>query len=343
MTSKETHLHPNQSIPEMTKNLSWGEEPSNTQRDPRGLQKEQHVGAALVSVVIPCYNQAHFLGEAIESVLAQSYPHFEIVVVDDGSTDDTSEVAARYQAVRLVRQENQGLAAARNSGIRESEGGYLVFLDADDRLLPGALEVGVEHLNAHPECAFVFGRCRFVTSDGSPLWESQLSRAIEGDHYVELLQGNYISNPATVIYRRSVFESVGDFDTSISPAADYELYYRIARNFPIYCHDAVVTEYRRHGANMTHNSMLMLKSNVAALRLQRAYVKRDRRYKEAYKAGVRFWQATYGGSLAREVLAHVWRREWKQAIGDLLVLLRYDPRVFIRAWQKLRRSVHLHR
>src|ERR687885_795015 len=113
---------------------------------------------SVVSVVIPCYNQAHFLGEAIESVLAQSYPHFEIVVVDDGSTDNTSEVAARYPGVRCIRQNNQGVAAARNTGIRESNGSYLVFLDADDRLLPEALEVGLEQLKVHPECAFVSGQ-----------------------------------------------------------------------------------------------------------------------------------------------------------------------------------------
>src|ERR687897_2148299 len=103
----------------MTKNYSSGEDSKDIRRDPRDL-KEQHVGAALVSVVIPCYNQAHFLGEAIESVLAQDYPHFEIVVVDDGSTDNTSEVASGYAGVRGIRQENRGLAEARNTGIRHS-------------------------------------------------------------------------------------------------------------------------------------------------------------------------------------------------------------------------------
>src|ERR671912_965329 len=131
------------------------ENPEGAQRVSHNTRGGQHVGTGLVSVVIPCYNQAHFLGEAIESVLSQTYPHFEIVVVDDGSTDNTQEVAARYPGVRYIRQENQGLAGARNAGIRRSNGSYLVFLDADDRLLPEALEVGLEHLNAHPECAFV--------------------------------------------------------------------------------------------------------------------------------------------------------------------------------------------
>src|SRR5918995_1252705 len=141
----------------MTKDHARGENVVEAKRNIRDPQKEQEVVAGLVSVVIPCYNQAHFLVEAIESVLAQSYPRFEIVVVDDGSTDDTSEVAARYPGVRYVYQNNQGVSAARNSGLARSEGEYVVFLDADDRLLPEALEAGLRCLEARPECAFVSG------------------------------------------------------------------------------------------------------------------------------------------------------------------------------------------
>src|SRR5262249_33255039 len=97
----------------------------------------------LVSVVIPCYNQARFLGQAIESVKAQTHPFVEIVVVDDGSTDDTVAVASRYRSVRCVTQHNQGQGAARNKGLTYVSGGYVVFLDSDDRLLPPALETGL--------------------------------------------------------------------------------------------------------------------------------------------------------------------------------------------------------
>src|SRR5918997_500688 len=140
MTEKSQEAHPR--------------DPEDAQPDARPPQKEHGGGEeGLVSVVIPCYNQAHFLGEAIESVLSQTYPHFEVVVVDDGSTDNTQEVAARYPGVRYIRQENQGLAGARNAGIRRSNGSFLVFLDADDRLLPRALEAGLKALKEHPECA----------------------------------------------------------------------------------------------------------------------------------------------------------------------------------------------
>ncbi|PYX11479.1 MAG: hypothetical protein DMG84_23855 [Acidobacteria bacterium] len=102
--------------------------------------------SGLVSVIIPCYNQAHFLHEAIESVLAQSYPNFEIIMVNDGSTDSTADVVRRYSPVRYVYQENAGLSSARNTGLKKSRGEYVVFLDADDRLLPEALQVGIDCL-----------------------------------------------------------------------------------------------------------------------------------------------------------------------------------------------------
>ena len=322
----------------MTKNYNRSENHEGVRRGSRDLRGGQGAVAALVSVVIPCYNQAHFLGEAIESVMAQSHPRFEVIVVDDGSTDNTAKVAKRYPGVRCVRQNNQGLAAARNSGIRESKGSYIVFLDADDRLLPEALEAGLECFEAHPECAFVAGRCRRITSDGTPLTGWQQHR-VEGDPYVELLRSCPIFVPA-VMYRSSVFESFGGFNTSFRAAEDYDLYYRVAKDFPIYCHDTVVAEIRRHNANMTRNSTLMLESNLNALHSNRAYIHNNKRYKEAYKAGVKFWQDRYGVPSAWEVLTHVRERKWQRVVQGILVLVRYYPRGLILLLNKRRMERH---
>ncbi|MFL6183180.1 MAG: glycosyltransferase family 2 protein, partial [Actinomycetes bacterium] len=169
---------------------------------------------ALVSVIIPSYNHAHYLGQAIGSVLSQSYRNFEIIVVDDGSTDETSEVASRYERVRIVRQENRGLSGARNRGLREAKGEYVVFLDADDKLLPGALEAGLRCFEAHPECAFVSGTSRPIAEDGA-LLSQRSDTVVEGDHYLKLLRRNYIGMHATVMYRRSVFDDVGGFDVTL--------------------------------------------------------------------------------------------------------------------------------
>ena len=290
-------------------------------------------GRKLVSVVIPCYNQARYLGEAIESVLAQGYGRAEVIVVDDGSTDGTAEVAARYPAVRCVRQENSGRpAVARNRGLRESRGEYIVFLDADDRLLPGALEAGARLLDESPECAFVAGRCRAMSPEGIPLAAVSASPA-ETDFYSALLRKNYIWTPGSVMFRRSAVEGVGGFDTDEGKkgAEDYDLYLRITGRSHARFHDAVVLEYRDHGDSLSKNAGRMLKSTLTVLRAQHKFVKGSRERREAYKSGERFWQEFYGdgvvGGVRRSLREPGGRR---RALRGVLLLLRYCPRLLAR-------------
>jgi hypothetical protein len=285
----------------------------------RWREGDYEAGAALVSVVIPCHDQAHFLGEAIESVLAQTYPHFEVVVVDDGSTDNTEEVASRYPGVRCVRQENRGLAVARNTGIRRSNGGHLVFLDADDRLLPGALEAGLRCFRDHPESAFVAGRYRYMAFDGSPLPTPQRPHP-EGDRYAALLRDNFINMHAVVMYQRAVFEYVRGFDESLGACEDYDLYLRIARDFPIGCYDEVVAEYRKHGANMTRDAERMLGTSVKVLRRQRKYLGRKKQYGEAYEGGMKHSQEDFGEPFVDETRACIRQGKWEQTLRELLRL-----------------------
>ncbi len=289
----------------------------------RWHEADYNAGVALVSVVIPCYNQARFLSEAIESVLAQTYPHVEIVVVDDGSSDNTAQVAARYASVHYLRQNNQGLSAARNAGVRHSSGSYLVFLDADDRLLPTALEAGLTCLKTHLACAFVAGHYREISFDGSLLREAQ-PHGVRDDYYAALLQRNFIVMHATVMYQRILFEAAGGFDTDLKACEDYDLYLRIARKFPIYCYDQLVAEYRRHGTNMTGNAALMFISILAVLSRQWKYVKREsKRYRAAYKTGLKFGQEYYGAQVVEEVNMHLQAREWQQTLREMGMLLRY--------------------
>jgi glycosyltransferase involved in cell wall biosynthesis len=119
----------------------------------------------IVSVVVPCFNQARFLADSLTSVRAQGSVDHETLVVDDGSIDDTASVAGRFDDVRYLRQDNRGTAAARNRGLRESRGRYVVFLDADDRLLPDALAAGVDALEREPDCGFVYGHVRLFGAD----------------------------------------------------------------------------------------------------------------------------------------------------------------------------------
>ena len=280
---------------------------------------------ALVSVVVPCFNQAHFLPEAIESVLAQTYPNVETIVVDDGSTDNTSAVAERYPGVRAVRQHNQGLAAARNAGLNVATGAYVVFLDADDLLLPDALTVGVRALEERPEVAFVFGYTMFVMDDGSEAPPPHRPK-ITGEYYPALLAGCPIMPPASVMFRRSIFDEMKPFDQALTAAEDYELYYRIARRYAVHCHETVITVYRRHGASMTAGSVRnLLRENLHALHRERRFVWCRPCYWSSYRNGTRYWRSHYGSRLAAEVQASASRHRWFAAVRGLATLLRWWP------------------
>jgi glycosyltransferase involved in cell wall biosynthesis len=282
----------------------------------------------LVSVVIPCYNQAEFLGQAIESVLAQTHRQFEIVVVDDGSSDGTAEVARGYEAVRCVSQRNQGQGAARNEGLRQISGEFVVFLDADDRLLPQAFEVGLRCLAARPDVAFAAGRCVFLSPDGVQR-PTRHDPVVEQNHYLTLLATNYIWMPGTVMFRTAIVRLVGGFKTTVSGAEDYDLYLRIARNHRVFCHDQVIAEYRKHDTSTSRKPMLMMRSALNVMKGQRGAVKGDPRAEQALRQGIRKWQNAYGEQLVNAVRKQLRARDWRRAIPALVGLLHYHPNGFL--------------
>jgi glycosyltransferase involved in cell wall biosynthesis len=256
-------------------------------------------GNALVSVIVPCYNGARFLEEALRSALSQSYPEVEIIVVDDGSTDNSAEIAQRFP-VRYIRQENRGLTETRNRGVRESRGSYIVFLDADDRLKAEAIEAGIRLLERRPECAMAVGDHTFISADGTHLAGSRKD-CLPAHHYEALLKSNFIEMISSVLFRRRVYEEVGGFDTSLRVAEDYELYLRIARSYPICCHPAVVAEYRIHDTNASRNAELMLSMTLRVLKSQARYVGLNIRRLIAFQQGFRCWRRQYGRQLASEL------------------------------------------
>jgi glycosyltransferase involved in cell wall biosynthesis len=279
--------------------------------------------ASRVSVVVPCFNQGHFLGEAIESALAQSHPEVDITVVDDGSDDNSHEVAGRYPGVRRLRQPHRGAAAARNLGLAESTGGLVAFLDADDRLLPEALEVGVESLLARPQVAFVAGASRDIGGDGSVTREGGQPLFTQ-DHFLHLLEDCFIWSGSSIVYRRAAVETVGGFDERLGAGDDYDLYLRLAHGYPIYCHGRIVTEYRRHGTNTTRDPGVVLASQLRVLRAQRPRP-RDRREAAARRRGIRNTRAVHGAALAARVSSDWSGGRRRRALKGMATLARRDP------------------
>jgi glycosyltransferase involved in cell wall biosynthesis len=281
--------------------------------------------AELVSVVIPCYGQAHYLGEAIESVLAQTYPHLEVVVIDDESNDNASSIASRYPGVRCLREPNAGMAGARNAGIRNTNGDFLVFLDADDRLLPGAVEAGLRELDRHPECACAIGTYRRVSHDGKPL-NTHEQPVVDRDQYARLMRSNWAGFPARALYRRSLFEHVRGFDCDLDAAADFGFNLAVARQFPVCSHAALVAEHREHGRNSSGDAAKMLTETLAAMRQQRSHVRSDRDLARAYKEGRRHWKAYYGDLLGVQARESLREHRYGEALREAVLLARHRPR-----------------
>lgn len=284
----------------------------------------------LVSVIIPSYNHAHFLSESIESVKRQTYRNVEIIVVDDGSKDNTPEIASKYPEVIYIRQDNRGLSAARNTGINKSNGHFLVFLDADDRLLPTALEANVNCFKIHPESGFVFGSYGYITHDGVTVGMLK-EPEVKHKHYHALLQRNYIGMIATVMFCREILDYVGYFDTSLRASEDYDLFLRIARSFSVNCHAELVAEYRFTIRSMSCNNELMLKATLSVLRSQWRYVKSNSQYKAKYKIGIRFWKKYYGTKLCSQVLHMIWSRErFEDILNGVVTMIQHIPLLFVK-------------
>lgn len=248
-----------------------------------------------VTVVIPCFRQAHFLPEAIESVLAQDHGAVEIVVVDDGSPDNVGEVTARYPGVKYLRQPNGGLAAARNAGLKEAGGEFLLFLDADDRLLPEAIGRGLAELRADSKAMMAAGTWRLIGEAGEALPADPPRQPPEA--FPALLESCFISTPAAVLYRRELFGRIGGFDPEVSASADYDLYLRTAAAFPVRLHPHAVAEYRRHGANMTRDPELIMAAETTVLTRQAPLVAADPELREALERGLERSRAYHGERL----------------------------------------------
>jgi glycosyltransferase involved in cell wall biosynthesis len=235
------------------------------------------------------------------------------VVVDDGSSDDPASVVARFPAVRLLRQANAGLAAARNAGWRNSSAPFLVFLDADDRLLQGALSANLRLLNEQPRCAFAYGRYRFIAPDGTPRREA-FSVAVGEDAFATFLRGNAVGMHATVMYRRQALEASGGFDPALRACEDYDLYLRLSRHHPVACGPSLIADYRIHDSNMSHNGPFMLDWALAVLRRQEQAARADPLHWSAYRQGIRNWKRHY----AEQQLARTWRSPDLASARDLV-------------------------
>jgi glycosyltransferase involved in cell wall biosynthesis len=238
---------------------------------------------SLISVIITCYNHGHYLAEAIDSVIAQNYNHVEIVVIDDGSTDNTKEVASKYSSVKYIYQANKGLSTARNRGVEHSAGEFILFLDADDWLLPSGLYTNHRFLINHPEAAFVSGDFKILKVARNEMVEMRTE--IKGHHFNRLLEFNYISMIAAVLFRRWVFDEFY-FDATLEACEDYDLYFKVTRKYQVAHHNEFIAVYRFHDSNMSGNTANMMNTAIETIKKQEQYLL-TKKERESFKKGIR--------------------------------------------------------
>ena len=222
-----------------------------------------------VSIVMPVYKGERFIARAIESVLGQTYPHIELIIVNDGSPDSSAEIIKPYIAdgrVKYIEQKNAGVAAARNTALQHATGTYIGLCDQDDEWLPHKAEKQMEYLGAHPEAGLVHGDVDFIDEFGQPLpHEPYFPAAVSGQCFARMYMGNPVMAVAAM-FRRSVVDAVGSFDPAIRYSDDYDLWLRIAACHAVGYLDEPVARYRWHAENNSHHQVAIREYTLRVLR-----------------------------------------------------------------------------
>jgi glycosyltransferase involved in cell wall biosynthesis len=227
-----------------------------------------------VSVIIPTYNYGRYLGEAIESALKQTYPPLEVIIVDDGSTDETPQVLAAFGTrIRSVRQVNAGVGAARNNGIGMARGEYIALLDSDDIWMPTKLELQMSRFAKDPSLGLV--HCGAETFDESGRTLNTCLAGMEGRVADEMLRfdSDVIRAGSCMVFPKRVAEELGGFDARLPPSDDWDFCYRVAARYPVGYVREVLLRYRQHEGGLHRNVARM--EMAMQISLAQAFESRD--------------------------------------------------------------------
>ncbi|MDI6788821.1 MAG: glycosyltransferase, partial [Planctomycetota bacterium] len=256
----------------------------------------------VVSVIIPTYNSDKYLAEAIESALDQTYKNLEIIVVDDGSTDNTRELVKQYESkIHYIYQENQERSAARNTGIKYSRGKYLQFLDADDIILPEKLELQVDFLENNLDYAVVYSDIRSFNDFDRTKLTPKNCKFYSGNILKELLRDNFISvHPALI--RRLCIDKVGLFQVRFNLCEDWDFWLRVAyAGYKFYYMDKVLALYRWHGDNTCSDYLKLARARLEVIKSVDNYISSENIKKDL---GVRKELAFRQWNLGRVLIQH---------------------------------------
>jgi len=216
----------------------------------------------LVSVIILTRNRPEYLVRAINSVLTQTFTDFEIIIIDDASTDDTPEVIKSFHDPRIIsirNNVNRGEAGSRNQGVNAAKGEFVSFLDDDDEWLPRKLDAQVNKFkNSKKETGCIYTwHCRVDLQTGEKIKETKYQK--NGNIFKEMFEGNWVGTPSTVMVKKECFQLVGGFDESIGFSTDYDMWIRISKEFNIEYIGETLVNYGVHNKNMSTNLSHLIK------------------------------------------------------------------------------------
>ena len=293
----------------------------------------------LVSIIIPAFlatpEQAALLDETLSTVDTQTVRDYEVIVVDDGSPVPAGPVVERHPQARTIRRPNGGCAMARNTGIEAANGSHFVFLDADDHLLPPALDAGLRAHQEYPAAGFVVGAREEMTFEGGAVPWSIARPPQRTDLYETLLAFDwYIIPPSSVMFSRAVVESVGGFRDPWG-ADDLDFYLRAARRYPGWCYDApAVTRYRRYSTSSSRDGERMLHSMRVVYERQWPVVHGTSRLEAAHARGLEQLTRIFVDCLVENVSDRIAARQWRRALRSAALLAREQARL---GYNRLRR------
>jgi alpha-1,6-rhamnosyltransferase len=232
--------------------------------DPLDCSSKQ---APLVSIVAPCYNAEKYLEEAIASIFAQDYPNFEVIIVDDGSSDNSIAMLRQLQQThdfQLYTQANQGVSAALNHGLRYAKGDYVSTPDLDDIMLPQSVRIRVDYLEQHPQVGCVGALIIYMDSDGNTIKQQQRDEIRTYD-FDKVLSGAVVIGAPVALYRMSAMRSAGFYAPSLR-VQDFQMTLRIARlGYEVHELPVCVTRYRRHPNNLSRKYKVLLQADLEAI------------------------------------------------------------------------------
>ena len=289
-----------------------------------------------VTIIIPCFNGELYLAEALSSAVGQTYDNIEIVLVDDGSTDRSLEIARDFPQVKVVSQPNAGSSAARNTGLGVSEGEFVLFLDADDRLAADAVQSHLDGFSHRPDVSMVYGGVRIIDRFGNLL--EQVPWEVRSISWRELL---FVLAPVPTqsMFRRDRVVAAGRFDPQVGLAQDVELLLRLARSSDLYCHGRLVADYRRHPAQAT---LRVAESLLAMLSIIDKFLLtvEDKAEAAALRKGAHArWITFWGQYMPYEVVRRLRAREWARAAKTVGTFIRFLPRTAVAASQEIGRRI----